>query len=66
MSPRTLEIIQNPVHGVGIDPNTVSQDIAKDECVAPANDSATAENNDEEKLKHDEQVGEVMDRNNAP
>ncbi|CAA7032277.1 unnamed protein product [Microthlaspi erraticum] len=56
ISPRTLEIIQKPAHDDGIAPNTVSQDIAKDECAAVANDSAIAENNDEQNLKHDDQV----------
>lgn len=62
ISPRTLEITQQQEHEDVIIPNTVFQEIAKDEYVAVAEDSAGSENNDEENLKFSDQIGEVVEK----
>ncbi|CAN8248446.1 unnamed protein product [Cochlearia groenlandica] len=62
ISPRTIEITQQPEHEDVLASNTVSRDVVKDEFDVVANDSAANESNDEESLKPDEQVGEDIEK----
>lgn len=62
ISPRTWEVTQQLEHEDVIVPNTVFQNIGKNEFVTLVEDSAAKKNNDEENLQLNYHIGEAIEK----